>query len=202
MGPPIPLVLDFWWRLLWVSEPEWAALFALGGGVRVTRDRVFVFWFVTFSKFSHYDNSIVLSFPDYYLPRAPMHMSGTANCSTWSRICWLCGRSRSFMSGRMFGSHSATPSRPSKFPIALKLSPSIHFVFPMGRIHSKYYGVHSSKLCNGWCKFRVESISPQMVFAFGRCEWTLTVSTFTGVGCIHWINVLPVTLSSETVALI
>ena len=22
-------VLDFWWRLLWVSKPEWAALFAL-----------------------------------------------------------------------------------------------------------------------------------------------------------------------------
>ena len=30
-------VLDFWWCLLWVSKPEWAALFVLGGGVRVTR---------------------------------------------------------------------------------------------------------------------------------------------------------------------
>ena len=29
-------VLDFWWRLLWVSKPEWAALSALGGGVRAT----------------------------------------------------------------------------------------------------------------------------------------------------------------------
>ena len=28
-------VLDFWWCLLWVSKPEWAALFALGGGVCV-----------------------------------------------------------------------------------------------------------------------------------------------------------------------
>ena len=25
--------LDFWWCLLWVSKPEWAALFTLGGGV-------------------------------------------------------------------------------------------------------------------------------------------------------------------------
>ena len=25
--------LDFWWRLLWVSKPGWAALFALGRGV-------------------------------------------------------------------------------------------------------------------------------------------------------------------------
>ena len=30
-------VLDFLWRLLWVSQPEWAASFAHGGGVRVTR---------------------------------------------------------------------------------------------------------------------------------------------------------------------
>ena len=30
-------VLDFWWRLLWVSKPEWAALFVLGRGIHVTR---------------------------------------------------------------------------------------------------------------------------------------------------------------------
>ena len=29
-------VLDFWWCLLWVSKPEWAALFALDGGVHVS----------------------------------------------------------------------------------------------------------------------------------------------------------------------
>ena len=29
-------VLDLWWCLLWVSKPEWAALFALGGGIHVT----------------------------------------------------------------------------------------------------------------------------------------------------------------------
>ena len=29
-------VLDFWLRLLWVSKPEWAALFILGGGIHVT----------------------------------------------------------------------------------------------------------------------------------------------------------------------
>ena len=29
-------VLDFWWCLLWVSKPEWAALFAHGRGVHVT----------------------------------------------------------------------------------------------------------------------------------------------------------------------
>ena len=28
-------VLDFWEHLLWVSKPEWATLFTLGGGVRV-----------------------------------------------------------------------------------------------------------------------------------------------------------------------
>ena len=28
-------VLDFWWRLPWVSKSEWAALFALGGGARI-----------------------------------------------------------------------------------------------------------------------------------------------------------------------
>ena len=28
-------VLYFWWHLLWVSKPKWAALFALCGGVRV-----------------------------------------------------------------------------------------------------------------------------------------------------------------------
>ena len=26
-------VLDFWWHLLWVSRPEWAALFILGRGI-------------------------------------------------------------------------------------------------------------------------------------------------------------------------
>ena len=26
-------VLDFWWHFLWVSKPEWASLFALGGGI-------------------------------------------------------------------------------------------------------------------------------------------------------------------------
>ena len=30
-------VLDFWWCLLWVSKPEWAALFKLGRGVHITR---------------------------------------------------------------------------------------------------------------------------------------------------------------------
>ena len=34
-------VLDFWWHLLWVSKPEWAALFALGGGIHVTRSLKF-----------------------------------------------------------------------------------------------------------------------------------------------------------------
>ena len=29
-------VFDFWWYLLWVSKPEWTALFALGRGVHVT----------------------------------------------------------------------------------------------------------------------------------------------------------------------
>ena len=29
-------LLDFWWCLLWVSKPEWAALFMLGGHVHVT----------------------------------------------------------------------------------------------------------------------------------------------------------------------
>ena len=28
-------VSDFWWCLLWISKPEWVALFTLGGGVRV-----------------------------------------------------------------------------------------------------------------------------------------------------------------------
>ena len=32
-GTTDTLVLDFWWHLLWVSKPEWAALFALGRGV-------------------------------------------------------------------------------------------------------------------------------------------------------------------------
>ena len=29
-------VLEFWWRLLWVSKPEWAALFELCRGILVT----------------------------------------------------------------------------------------------------------------------------------------------------------------------
>ena len=29
-------VLGFWWCLLWVSKPKWAALFALDGGIYVT----------------------------------------------------------------------------------------------------------------------------------------------------------------------
>ena len=29
-------VLNFWWHVLWVSKPEWAALFAIDGGVHVT----------------------------------------------------------------------------------------------------------------------------------------------------------------------
>ena len=29
-------VLDFWWRLLWVSKQEWAALFKFGRGICVT----------------------------------------------------------------------------------------------------------------------------------------------------------------------
>ena len=33
-------VLDFWGRLLWVSKPEWAALFFLGGGVHVTHSLI------------------------------------------------------------------------------------------------------------------------------------------------------------------
>ena len=28
-------ILDFWWRLLCISKPEWAALLALGGGIYV-----------------------------------------------------------------------------------------------------------------------------------------------------------------------
>ena len=28
--------LDFWWHLLWISKPEWAALFTLGGGTHIT----------------------------------------------------------------------------------------------------------------------------------------------------------------------
>ena len=30
-------VLDFWWHLLWVSKPEWAALFTFGIGIRSLR---------------------------------------------------------------------------------------------------------------------------------------------------------------------
>ena len=29
-------VLDFWWHLLWVSQPEWAAFFMLGRGIHFT----------------------------------------------------------------------------------------------------------------------------------------------------------------------
>ena len=36
-------VLDFWWRLLWVSKPEWVALFMLGGGIGVTHSLRFTF---------------------------------------------------------------------------------------------------------------------------------------------------------------
>ena len=36
-------VLDFWWCLLWVSKPEWAALFVLGGGIHVTFSLRFTF---------------------------------------------------------------------------------------------------------------------------------------------------------------
>ena len=32
-------VLDFWWCLLWVSKPEWAAFFVLGEGVCYTFPR-------------------------------------------------------------------------------------------------------------------------------------------------------------------
>ena len=28
-------VFDFWWRLLWVSKPEWSSLFTLDGGEHV-----------------------------------------------------------------------------------------------------------------------------------------------------------------------
>ena len=32
-------VLDFWWRLLWVSKLEWATLFELCGGIaKLTHD--------------------------------------------------------------------------------------------------------------------------------------------------------------------
>ena len=36
-GDTDTLVLDFWWYILWLSKPEFAALFALGGDERVTR---------------------------------------------------------------------------------------------------------------------------------------------------------------------
>ena len=29
-------VLDFWWHLLWVSKPEWAAIYMLGRGIHFT----------------------------------------------------------------------------------------------------------------------------------------------------------------------
>ena len=34
--PLIPPVLDFWWRCLWIWNPEWAALFVLSRGIHVT----------------------------------------------------------------------------------------------------------------------------------------------------------------------
>ena len=37
-------VSDFWWRLLGVSKPEWVALFALDGGVCVTRSLSYAGW--------------------------------------------------------------------------------------------------------------------------------------------------------------
>ena len=38
-------VLDFWWCLLWVLKPARAALFPLGGGLRVTRSLSTLSWF-------------------------------------------------------------------------------------------------------------------------------------------------------------
>ena len=35
MGAADISVLDFWWRLLWFSEPEWVAWFSVGEGVNV-----------------------------------------------------------------------------------------------------------------------------------------------------------------------
>ena len=44
VGPLIP-VLDFWWCLLWVSKSEWAAFFALAGGI--PRDSPLVWYLPT-----------------------------------------------------------------------------------------------------------------------------------------------------------
>ena len=35
-------VLEFWWHRLWVSKPEWTALFTLGGSISVTRSLRFM----------------------------------------------------------------------------------------------------------------------------------------------------------------
>ena len=37
-------VLDFWWRLLWVSKPEWAVLFTLGRGMRISTISPSLLW--------------------------------------------------------------------------------------------------------------------------------------------------------------
>ena len=37
-------VLDFWWCLLWVLKPEWAALFTLSGGIHVVHSPRFTLW--------------------------------------------------------------------------------------------------------------------------------------------------------------
>ena len=39
-GAPDTPVSDFWWRVLWDSKQEWAALFALDGGVRDVRKKL------------------------------------------------------------------------------------------------------------------------------------------------------------------
>ena len=44
-------VLDFWWRLLWVSKPERAALFTLDGGANVTHSHTY--WILTFHFLDH-----------------------------------------------------------------------------------------------------------------------------------------------------
>ena len=43
ISSPNTSVLDFLWCLLWVSKPEWAALFTLGGGICVTHCLRFTF---------------------------------------------------------------------------------------------------------------------------------------------------------------
>ena len=37
-------VLDVWWRLLWVSKSEWAAVLVLGKGICVTYSLVIHLW--------------------------------------------------------------------------------------------------------------------------------------------------------------